>query len=78
MIKGIDVRFYTTAEFNTGTYHQVSDIAEITEGQFKELVSDGGKIEYERFTVFSNGSSHIALTVIMPDFPNVEDLDTIE
>ena len=72
------VRYYTIAEFNTGTCHQVADIAEITEAQFLELVAEGGVIEYERFTVFNNGSSHIALTVIMPDFPDVDDLDVIE
>ena len=78
MIKSIDLRFYTVAEFNTGTCHQIADIVEITESQFLELVSNGGTIEYERFTVFYNGSNHIALTVIMPDFPNVEELDVIE
>ena len=78
MIKSIDLRFYTIAEFNTGTCQQVADIAEITECQFNALVSNGGTIEYERFTLFYNGSNHIALTVTMPDFPEVEDLDVIE
>ena len=78
MIKSIDLRFYTIADFNTGTCHQTTDIAEITECQFNALVSGGGVIEYERFTVFNNGSNHIALTVTMPDFPDVEDLDVIE
>lgn len=78
MIKSIDVRFYTIAGFNVGTCHEISDIAEITESQFLELVSEGGAIEYERFTVFNNGSSHIALTVMMPDYPDVDDLDVIE
>ena len=78
MLKSIDVRFYTIAEFNVGTCHQVADIVEITEAQFNALVSEGGTIEYERFTVFYNGSDHIALTVTMPDFPNVEDLEVIE
>lgn len=78
MIKSIDVRFYTIAEFNTGTCHKIADIVEITESQFNALVSDGGVVEYERFTVFNNGSNHIALTVTMPDFPNAEDLDVIE
>ena len=78
MLKSIDLRFYTVAEFNVGTCHQIADIAEITECQFNALVSDGGVIEYERFTVFNNGSSHIALTVTIPDFPDVEDLDVIE
>lgn len=78
MIKSIDLRFYTIAEFNTGTCHQLSDIVEITECQFNALVSEGGAIEYERFTMFANGSNHIALTVVMPDFPNAEDLDVIE
>ena len=78
MIKSIDLRFYTIAEFNTGTCHQIADIVEITEWQFNALVSEGGMIEYERFTVFNNGSDHIALTVTIPDFPAVEDLDVIE
>ena len=78
MIKAIDVRFYTIAEFNSGTCHQVADITEITECQFNALVSNGGAIEYERFTMFANGSNHIALTVTMPDFPNIEELDAIE
>ena len=78
MLKSIDLRFYTIAEFNIGTCHQIADIAEITECQFNALVSDGGTIEYERFTVFANGSNHIALTVVLPDFPDVEDLDVIE
>ena len=78
MIKSIDLRFYTVAEFNTGTCHQIADIAEITESQFTAIVSEGGTIEYERFTVFNNGSNHIALTVTMPDFPDIEDLDVIE
>ena len=78
MIKSIDLRFYTIADFNTGTCHQIADIAEITESQFNALVSDGGVIEYERFTTFWNGSDHIALTVVMPDFPDAEDLDVIE
>ena len=78
MLKSIDVRFYTIAEFNTGTCHQIADIVEITECQFNALVSEGGVIEYERFTVFNNGSNHIALTVTMPDFPDIDDLDVIE
>ena len=78
MLKSIDLRFYTIAEFNTGTCHQMADIAEITEAQFNALVSEGGTIEYERFTVFANGSDHIALTVTLPNFPNAEDLDVIE
>ena len=78
MLKLIDVRFYTIAEFNTGTCHQIADIVEITESQFNALASEGGMIEYERFTMFANGSDHIALTVTMPDFPAVEDLDVIE
>ena len=78
MIKSIDVRFYTIAEFNVGTCHQIADLAEIPEWQFNALVSEGGVIEYERFTVFCNGSNHIALTVTLPDFPDSEDLDIIE
>ena len=77
MLKSIDLRFYTIAEFNSGTCHQLSDIAEITESQFNALVSDGGVIEYERFTTFANGSDHIALTVTLPDFPDIEDLDVV-
>ena len=72
------VRYYTIAEFNVGTCHQIADTVEITESQFLELVADGGVIEYERFTVFYNGSYHIALTVTLPDFPDVEDLEVIE
>ena len=71
------VRYYTIAEFNTGTCHQVADIAEITEAQFLELVAEGGVIEYESFTVFNNGSNHIALTVTMPDYPDAEDLELV-
>ena len=78
MIESINVRFYTIAEFNTGTCHQVADIVEITESQFLELVACGGVIEYERFTTFWNGSNLIALTVTMSEFPDVEDLDIIE
>ena len=78
MIKSIDVRYYTIAEFNVGTCHQIADIAEIPECQFLELVADGGEIEYERFTTFWNGSNHIALTVRMSDFPDVEYLEVIE
>ena len=78
MIKSIDLRFYTIADFNTGTCHQIADTVEITEAQFNALVSDGGTIEYERFTMFANGSSHIALTVVLTDFPNAEELDVIE
>ena len=78
MLKSIDVRFYTIADFNVGTCHQIADIVEITESQFLELVALGGTIEYERFTIFANGSSHIALTVVLPDFPDVENLDVIE
>ena len=78
MIKSIDLRFYTIADFNTGTCHQIADIAEIPEWQFNALVSGGGVIEYERFTTFWNGSNHISLTVICKDFPDVEDLDVIE
>ena len=78
MLKQMDVRFFTIAEFNVGTCHQVADFVEITESQFNALVSDGGVIEYERFTTFWNGSDHIALTVVMPDFPDAEDLDVIE
>ena len=74
----IDVRYYTIAEFNSGTCHQIADIAEIPESQFLELVADGGTIEYERFTAFWNGSNHIALTVVLSDFPDVENLDIIE
>ena len=77
MIKSIDARFYTIAEFNSGTCHQIADIVEITECQFNALVSGGGVIEYERFTTFANGSDHIALTVTLPDFPNVEDLEVV-
>ena len=78
MLKSIDVRFYTIAEFNADTCHQIADIAEITETQFLELVADGGVIEYERFTMFANGSGHIALTVVLSEFPNAEDLEVIE
>ena len=78
MLKEIDVRFYTVAEFNTGTCHKMADIVEIPELQFNALVSEGGAIEYERFTTFWNGSNHIALTVRMSDFPDVEDLEVIE
>ena len=78
MLKSIAVRFYTIAEYNTGTCHQIADIVEITESQFLELASEGGVIEYERFTVFNNGSNHIALTVVLSDFPDVEELDVIE
>ena len=77
MLKSIDVRFYTIADFNVGTCHQIADIVEITESQFNALVSDGGMIEYERFTMFANGSNHIALTVTLPDFPNVEGLELV-
>ena len=72
------VRYYTIAEFNVGTCHQIADIVEITEAQFNALASEGGTIEYERFTVFANGSNHIALTVRMSDFPDVEGLEVIE
>lgn len=78
MINQIDVRFFTIAEFNIGTCHQIADIVEITESQFNALVSDGGAIEYERFTMFANGSSHIALTVICYENPDHGDLDIIE
>ena len=77
MIKSIDLRFYTIAEFNSGTCHQVADIVEITESQFNALVSAGGVVEYERFTMFNNGSNHIALTVTMSDFPDIEDLEVV-
>ena len=77
MLKSIDVRFYTIAEFNTGTCHQIADIVEITECQFNALVSEGGVIEYERFTVFNNGANHIALTVTIPDFPDFEVLEVV-
>ena len=78
MIKSIDVRFFTIAEFNVGTCHQVADFVEIPETQFNALVSDGGLIEYERFTTFWNGSNHISLTVMCKDYPDYEDLDVIE
>ena len=78
MLKSIDLRFYTIAAYNIGTCHQIADTVEITEAQFNALVSDGGTIEYERFTVFNNGSNHIALTVTTPDFPDAEELDVIE
>ena len=78
MLKSIDVRFYTIAEFNTGTCHKMADIVEIPELQFNALVSEGGTIEYERFTVFYNGSDHIALTVRMSEFPDVGELEVIE
>lgn len=77
MLKSIAVRFYTIAEFNSGTCHQTADIVEITESQFNALVSEGGVIEYERFTMFNNGANHIALTVTLPDFPEVEDLELV-
>ena len=77
MLKSIDVRFYTIAEFNAGTCHKIADIVEITESQFLELVACGGVIEYERFTMFNNGANHIALTVTLPDFPEVEDLELV-
>ena len=77
MIESIGVRFYTIAEFNTGTCHQIADIVEITEAQFNALVSEGGVVEYERFTVFNNGANHVALTVTIPDSPDAEDLDVI-
>ena len=77
MLKSIDLRFYTIAEFNTGTCHQIADIVEITESQFLELVSAGGTIEYERFTIHANGSDHIALSVTMPDFPDAEYLELV-
>ena len=77
MIKSIDVRFYTIAEFNAGTCHQIADIVEITEAQFNALVACGGMIEYERFTVFNNGANHIALTVTIPDSPDVGDLEVV-
>ena len=77
MFKSIDLRFYTIAEFNAGTCHQMADIVEITESQFSALVSEGGVIEYERFTVFANGSDHIALSVTPPNFPNIEDLEAV-
>ena len=78
MIKQMNVRFFTIAEFNVGTCHQVADFVEIPETQFNALVSNGGTIEYERFTTFWNGSNHISLTVVLPDFPDVEELDVIE
>ena len=78
MIKSIDLRFYTIADCVIATGNTIADIVEITEAQFLELASEGGMIEYERFTVFNNGSNHIALTVTIPDFPEVEDLDVIE
>ena len=71
------VRYYTIAEFNTGTCHQIADIAEIPESQFLELVADGGVIGYERFTTFWNGSNHVALTVTMSEFPDAEDLELV-
>ena len=77
MLKSIDLRFYTIAEFNAGTCHQIADIVEITESQFNALVSEGGVIAYERFTVFANGSDHIALTVICKDYPEHEDLEVV-
>ena len=78
MLKLIDVRFYTIANCVIATGNTIADIVEITESQFTALVSDGGVIEYERFTTFWNGSDHIALTVVMPDFPDFPDLDVIE
>lgn len=78
MIKQMDVRFFTIAEFNVGTCHQVADFVEIPEMQFNALVSNGGEIEYERFTTFWNGSNHISLTVICKDYPDYDDLDVIE
>ena len=78
MIKQIDVRFFTIAEFNVGTCHQVADFVEIPESQFNVLVSNGGEIEYERFTTFWNGSNHISLTVSCYENPDYDDLDVIE
>ena len=78
MIKQMDVRFFTIAEFNVGTCHQVADFVEIPETQFNALVSEGGVIEYERFTTFWNGSNHISLTVLCKDYPDYDDLDVIE
>ena len=77
MLKSIDLRFYTIANCVIATGNTISDIVEITESQFLELVSEGGAIEYERFTMFWNGSDHIALTVVMPDFPDVEYLELV-
>ena len=78
MLKQMDVRFFTIAEFNVGTCHQVADFVEIPETQFNALVSEGGVIEYERFTTFWNGSNHISLTVLCKDYPDYDDLDVIE
>ena len=77
MFKSIDLRFYTISNCVIATGNTIADIVEITESQFLELVSAGGEIEYERFTMFANGSDHIALTVTLPDFPDAEYLELV-
>ena len=79
MIKSTDVRFFTIAEYNVGTCHQFSDIAEITESCFLDLSSkEGSEIEYERFTIWQNGSNGICLTVTCQNYPDADDLETID
>lgn len=78
MIKEINVRFFTYCtttkpnDFDGST----TDIMEVTEAQFMELIKDEvTPITYSRHSVFQNGSRDICLTVepfVLPDEADLE------
>ena len=70
-LANMSVRFFAYA---MGLDNEL-DIFEVPEWQFKELEGD---ITYERDTVFANGCRQVCLTVDSGDWPNVDDIETIE
>lgn len=73
----IDVRFFAVAYTGEDDDEPAADIVEITESCFVGLVNAGGRVAYERHTVFQNGADQVCLTVEMFDTPDACELDLV-
>lgn len=75
MLNSINVRFFTYAYMPEDS-EAATDIVEITEGCFKELTASlGASVSYEHHTVFDNGCRQVCLTVELPEWPEVEEVE---
>jgi hypothetical protein len=75
----IDVRFFCIVWRETGEDEGEMDSVEITESCFAGLCGkEATPIQYERHTVFENGAAQICLTLDLPDWPELHELELVK
>jgi hypothetical protein len=75
----IDVRFFCYVYVEQDEGFAPVDVVEITESCFAGLCGkEATPIQYERHTVFENGAAQICLTLDLPDWPELHELELVK